>query len=93
VLIEARIDPPPTPWNPAAGVFSFNGAGFAGSVELLVDTVSLRSVGAPPAQGEFQVAGNTINFQPPGGMAGGNYFVRLRVNGIEGPPVGRITLP
>jgi hypothetical protein len=93
VLIGARIDPPPTPWNPAAGVFSFNGAGFAGSVELLVDTVSLRSVGAPPAQGEFQVAGNTINFQPPGGMAGGNYFVRLRVNGIEGPPVGRITLP
>jgi hypothetical protein len=94
LLVSARIDPPVLPWNPLAGVFSFTGAGFVpGATELLLDTVILSAVGAPPAQGEFQVSGNTINFQPPGGMKPGNYFVRLRVNGVEGPPVGRITLP
>jgi Pvc16 N-terminal domain len=93
VLISPRIDPPPSPWNPAAGIFSFTGAGFVGNVELLLDTVTLHAVAAPPAQGQFQVAGGTINFQPPAGMPAGSYFVRLRVNSVEAPPVGKVTLP
>jgi hypothetical protein len=91
LLISARVDAPGLPWNPVAGVFSFTGDGFVpGATELLLDTVSLKAVGGPPAPGEFQIAGGTISFQPD--TPSGTYFVRLRVNGVEGPPVGRIVL-
>lgn len=94
LLISAFVTPPPSPWNPVAGVFSFTGAGFvAAATELLLDTVALTAVGAPPAPGEFQITGNTIQFRPPAGAPAGTYFVRLRVRGVEGPPVGRITVP
>jgi hypothetical protein len=94
VLISAQVNSPAVPWHSAAGIFSFTGAGFAAaSTELLLDTVGLRNVGAAPNPGEFQVAGNTINFQPSAQMSPGTYFVRLRVNGVEGPPVGQVTLP
>jgi hypothetical protein len=91
LLISARVDAPGLPWNPVAGVFSFTGDGFiAGATELLLDTVALRVVAGSPAPGEFQIVGGTVNFQP--GTPTGTYFVRLRVNGVEGPPVGRIVL-
>ncbi|SRR6266568_3495704 len=94
LLVSARIDPPAQPWNPVAGVFWFTGAGFvAGATELLLDTVALRAGVAPLAQGDFQIVGNTIGFRPPTGIPAGEHFVRVRVRGVEGPPVGRITLP
>jgi hypothetical protein len=93
VLICAFVVAPPDPWNSAAGVFSFNGRGFvAGFTELLLDTVTLTNAGGAPAAGEFQIAGDTIRFRPPAAATPGLYFVRLRVHGIEGPPVGRIIL-
>jgi hypothetical protein len=93
LLVSAFVNPPPVPWNPVAGVFSLTGLGFAaGSTELLLDTVPLTSVAGAPAAGEFQIAGNTIAFQPPAGMPTGPHFVRLRVHAVEGPPVGRIVL-
>jgi hypothetical protein len=93
LLVSAFVNPPAAPWNPVAGVFSFTGLGFvAGSTELLLDTVPLTGVAAAPAAGEFQIAGNTISFQPPTGMPTGPHFVRLRVHAVEGPPVGRIVL-
>src|SRR5204863_9547197 len=69
VLVSAFVNAPGTPWNPAAGVFSFTGDGFvAGKTELLLDTVPLTATGGAPAAGEFQVAGSTISFRPPAGM-------------------------
>jgi hypothetical protein len=93
LLVSAFVNPPPAPWNPVGGVFSFTGLGFAaGSAELLLDTVSLTGVAGAPAAGEFQIAGATVSFRPPAGMPTGPHFVRLRVHGVEGPPVGRIVL-
>ena len=87
-----------TPWNPVAGVFSFNGVGFvAGATELYLDTIPLTALalGALPGAGEFSIAValTSISFRPPPPIAPGTYFVRLRVNGVEGPAVGRIVLP
>jgi hypothetical protein len=94
LLITALSNPVPSPWVPVGGVFSFTGAGFVeGATELLLDTVLLSASGAAPGPGEFQIAGNTINFRPSAGTASGTYFIRLRVRGVEGSPVGRITLP
>lgn len=93
VLIGAFVTPPPTPWNAAAGVFSFTGLGFeAGATEVLLETVTLRPVAGAPNAGEFQISGNTIAFRPPANLPAGTYFVRLRVHAVEGPPVGRIVL-
>jgi hypothetical protein len=93
LLVSAFVNPLPAAWNPVAGVFSFTGLGFAaGSTELLLDTVPLTSVAGAPAAGEFQVAGNTIALVPPAAMPTGPHFVRMRVHGVEGPPVGRIIL-
>lgn len=96
--IAARADAPPTPWLPVAGVFTFTGAGFVdGETEVLLDTIALTAIapGGNPNPGEFaiSIALNNIRFQPPAGIAAGNYFVRVRVRGVEGPPVGRIPLP
>jgi hypothetical protein len=94
VLISPLIVAPPSPWNPVAGVFSFTGDGFvAGATELLLDTVPLKAVGGAPNPGEFQIVGGTISFQAPMGTPAGSYFIRLRVNGVEGPPVGRAKVP
>jgi hypothetical protein len=93
VLVSAFINPPASPWNPVGGTFSFTGLGFvAAAAELLIDTVTLSKVAGAPGAGEFQVSGSTINFRPPAGMTPGPYFVRLRVHGVEGPPVGRIVI-
>jgi hypothetical protein len=94
VLIAPRVTAPGPPWNPVAGMFSFTADGLVpASTEVLLDTVTLSAVGAAPGPGEFQIAGSTINFQPPAGLPAGTYFVRLRVRAVEGPPVGAIVLP
>jgi hypothetical protein len=94
VLLSAHVVPPPSPWNPIGGVHSFTGAGFVpAATELLLDTIVLKRVTAAPAAGEFQISGNTIELQVPAGLPAGTYFVRLRVSGVEGPPVGRIVQP
>ena len=64
---------------------------------IAAETIALTPIalGGNPNPGEFaiSVALNNIRFQPPAGITAGVYFVRLRVRGVEGPPVERITLP
>jgi len=96
--IMARTDAPPSPWVAAGGAFAFTGAGFVdGATEVLLDTIPLVAIaaGGAPGAGEFAVnaALTSISFRAPAAVAAGVYFVRLRVHGVEGPPVGRITLP
>ena len=44
VIVTARFDQVPAPWTPVDGIFNVSGAGFVpGSIELLLDTVSLTS--------------------------------------------------
>ncbi|MEK6676304.1 MAG: DUF4255 domain-containing protein [Planctomycetota bacterium] len=98
LTIAARIDPIVEPWTPLGGVFSFSGVGFVtGATEVLIDTVSLTPIapGTLPGIGEFTMnaTGTSISFQPPSSMTPGIYFVRLRVKGVEGSPVGKISLP
>ena len=98
VSIAARADTPPTPWLPAADVYSFSGAGFIdGQTELLLDTVGIEPIapGDTPGPGEFAIspAGDSISFRPPTFLGSGTYSVRLRVKGVEGPPVGEVVLP
>jgi hypothetical protein len=98
LIVTPRIDAVPVPWIPAAGVFTFSGAGFTvGMLELLLDTVPLTAIaaGGAPAAGEFapNAAGTSISFRVPAGLPNGSYSVRLRVNGNEGPPVGGFTIP
>jgi hypothetical protein len=98
MLVTAATNAPPTPWISAGGVFSFTGEGFtAGVLEVLLDTVALVAIapGGVPAAREFapNAAGTSISFRPPAALAPGVYAVRLRVKGIEGPPVGRATVP
>lgn len=97
IIVTARVDSVPSPWVPDGGVFSFTGAGFVvGSTEALIDTVSLRSVSPESTlgPGEFTVSstGVSVSFRPPVSMPSGTYTVRVRVSGVEGPPVGRMTL-
>ena len=98
LIVTPRVDPVPVPWTPAAGVFTFTGAGFTpGKLELLLDTVALAAIapGGAPGAGEFaaNAAGTSISFQVPAGLPNGTYSVRLRVKGNEGPPVGGFTIP
>ena len=98
LIVTPRVDPVPAPWTPAAGVFTFTGAGFTvGKLELLLDTVPLTAIaaGGAPAAGEFapNAAGTSISFRVPTGLPNGSYSVRLRVKGNEGPPVGGFTIP
>src|SRR4029453_15833253 len=98
LLIAAQAGPVPSPWNPVGGEFSFNGLGFVdGATELYLDTVGLTALalGSAPGAGEFSInAGlNSIRFRPPAGLPAGTYFVRLGMRGVEGPAVGRISLP
>jgi hypothetical protein len=98
VLVTARVDPVPAPWVAVGGTFSFTGGGFiGGATDLLLETVALTAdpPGSVPADGEFasDAAGTAISFRPPAGFPSGRFEVRVRVRGIEGPPVGRISLP
>ncbi|WP_295386984.1 Pvc16 family protein [uncultured Thiodictyon sp.] len=97
ITICSAVAPVPLPWQPTAGLFSFSGAGFVvGTTELLLDTVALHAAapGNPPDPGEFAVTGGGtgIDWRPPAALPAGIYTVRLRVKGIEGPPVGTVTL-
>jgi hypothetical protein len=98
LLIAAQAGPVPSPWNPVGGEFIFSGFGFVdGATELYLDTVGLTALalGSAPGAGEFSINAslNSIRFRPPAGLPAGTYFVRLRVGGVEGPAVGRISLP
>jgi hypothetical protein len=98
LLIAAHVTPLPSPWTPAGGVFSVGAVGLIdGATELYLDTIVLHRIapGGAPAAGQFalSIAGDSLKFRPPAGLPAGTYYVRLRVRGIEGPPIGRITLP
>jgi hypothetical protein len=94
ISIAARTAAVPSPW--PGPPFSFAGDGFIpGATELYLDTTSLTETGAAAAgSGEFKISvnGTSIHFQPPAGMPAGQYSVRLRVRGVEGPPIGRVEL-
>jgi hypothetical protein len=96
LTVTAAITPVASPWNAAGGIFTFTGRGFvAGATELLLDTVTLNpAAGASPNAGEFVVnaAGTSVAFRVPAGIPAGTYFVRVRVRGVEGAPVGRVTV-
>jgi hypothetical protein len=95
ISVAARTAAVPSPW--PGPPFAFSGAGFiSGATEIYLDTTRLsESGGAAAGAGEFKIGagGTAIDFLPPPGMPSGPYWVRLRVRGIEGPPVGRIVLP
>jgi hypothetical protein len=97
LLIAARVTPPPSPWTSVGGVFSFTAAGLVdGATELYMDTVVLSAIapGGAPAAGQFALSAafDSISFRPRAGLPAGSYYVRLRVRGVEGPPLGRVTL-
>jgi len=90
--VAARVDVPGAPPNPilapAAGIFTFTGAGFvAGSTEVLLDTLPLTPSALSLLPGTFNVASSTsITFRRPDNMPAGRYTVRVRVNQVESPP-------
>jgi hypothetical protein len=92
--IAARVDVPASPAGPivpeVAGAYTITGMGFiAGtSTQVLLETVPLTYVAAPPLQpGQFTVGSiSHISFQRPNGLPPGLYGIRVRVNGVESPP-------
>jgi hypothetical protein len=69
-----------------AGTYTLNGAGFvAGATEVLLDTI--------PVSGLTVVSGAQVTFTAPGGLASGNYTVRVRVNNVESPPAWWVKIP
>jgi hypothetical protein len=96
--LAAKVGPAANPplLTPAAGVFSFTGAGFvAGSTEVMLGTVQLAlAPGGTPGAGQFRVSGSTgIAFRPPARLEPGLYDVRVRVAGVESPPAWWVMLP
>jgi hypothetical protein len=92
--IAARIDLPSPPPNPpllpaSSGNFTLNGEGFAaGHSEVLLDGIALHENTGTAQDGEFNVGSSQlITFRVPAGVASGRYTVRVRVNGVESPPV------
>jgi hypothetical protein len=95
--VAARVNAggPPPILAPAAGVFSFTGAGFdVGRTEVLLGTVALTEVGGAPGAGQFAIGGGGggIDFVAPAGIPAGRYAVRVRVNGVESRPVWWVNL-
>ena len=92
--VAARVDvPAASPADPIvpeiAGAYTITGMGFvAGSTQVLLETVPLSYVAAPPLHpGQFTVPDiETITFQRPAGLAPGLYGIRVRVNEVESPP-------
>ena len=68
---------------------------FAGERVASAPAAPPLALGVVPGPGQFSisVALTSISFAAPAPIAPGTYFVRLRVNGVEGPAVGRIALP
>jgi hypothetical protein len=91
LMIAARIDniaDPPVLGADNSGFYNIQGVGLiAGSVQVVLDTVSLKDAGGVPGAGEFQVESPTsLRFKTPTFMEPGKYWVRIRVNGVESPP-------
>jgi len=92
--VAARVDvpaaSPPDPIVPeVGGQYTISGMGFlAGNTQLLLETVPLTYVAAPPLHpGQFTVTDiRTISFQRPAGLPPGLYGIRVRVNEVESPP-------
>jgi hypothetical protein len=90
--VAARVDVPGSPPQPvlteSGGTYTVTGLGFVpGGTQVLLETVPLTYVTDPPAAGEFTVAdAGTLTFQPPAGLKGGMYAVRVLVNEVESPP-------
>jgi len=94
--IAARVDVTTPPFSPPllTPPYKLHGRGFvAGQTQVLLDTLPLKAVNAPPVAGEFQIlgAGTEIDFQPPA-LPPGRYAVRVRVNQVESDPSWWITI-
>jgi hypothetical protein len=78
-----------------AGVYTVQGLGIQGAVQLFLDTVGLSAGNAAPGPGEFLVnaAGTQIEFQTPTGMKAGRWPLRLRVNEVESAPSWWVDVP
>lgn len=81
--------------NAVAGLYSITGAGFAGEVQVFLDTIALNKSNAAPIAGEFLINGTAtqIDLRAPQGLATGLYGLRLRVNGSESPPSWWLDVP
>jgi hypothetical protein len=99
VSIAAKLTvpagPPAPVLTPVAGVFTVNGIGFGGSVEVLIGGVRLNQSGGAPGAGEFGInpAGTVVTFQLPAGLPNGVHAVRVRVNQVESTPTWWVQLP
>jgi hypothetical protein len=98
LLLAAKVNEISTTLDALGKLYSFGGTGFvAGATELYLDTIPLvpLPVGSAPNPGEFAINNSldVVAFRTPKSIAAGRYYVRLRVGGVEGPAVGRITLP
>jgi hypothetical protein len=78
----------------ANGVFTVNGTGFVShATEVLIGTIALTEVEAPPAQGQFRVVSETeIQFLPPATLPTAVYPVRIRTHHLEAEPAWRISV-
>jgi hypothetical protein len=95
VSIAAHVDPVAGPVLAGPAPFTVNGAGFApGTAEVLIGTVALAKVAAPPAPGEVRISpsGTSFSFSPPAGTTGTVVPVRVRIGGIESDPALWVTL-
>ena len=95
--IAARVDVTTVPPNPPllSPPYKLFGRGFvAGQTQVLIDTLPLAPINAPPAAGQFQIlgAGTEIGFKPPAALPPGRYSVRVRVNQVESDPSWWITI-
>ncbi len=71
--------------------FTVRGVGFVtGGTEVLVGTVPLVGVPAPPGPGQVTVRQTTLSVSPPA-LGAGVEPLRVRVNGIESDPVLWVT--
>jgi hypothetical protein len=81
--------------NAVAGLYTIQGVGLQGVVQVLLGTVALARVNAAPAAGQFLVnaAGTQIDFKAPAGLAPGQWPLRIRANDVESPPSWWVQVP
>lgn len=95
--IAARIDNVANPpiLNSTAGLYTIQGVGLQGVVQVLLDTVALARSNAAPSAGQFFVnaAGTQIDFRAPAGLPTGRWPLRVRVNGVESAPSWWVNVP
>jgi len=81
--------------SPVAGLFTIQGLGLQGAIEVLLGTLPLSRTNAAPGAGEFLVnpAGTQIELRAPGGIGSGRWPLRLRVNEVESAPSWWMDIP